>query len=518
MSRLFGGTMFGGARDLYATFGYKREPRFDDFLFKYMRQDIARTIVNAPCDAIWSDPPSIQADPTFNLAWQQLLANHNIWHVLNNADRLAGIGAFSIVLLGFDDAKPLSQPVQPIVSGATKKGRALLYMQAYMQGSVRISSYVTNSSDPRFGLPLMYHVKPSSQDFVTATAMASGQSGSGTGAAPMAGGSSVAPTLGAFDVHWSRVIHIADNTLENGVYGMSRLYACYNLLDDMLKVAGGSAETYWLTANRGMQADVDKEMELDPADAANLEKEIDEYQHDLRRVIRTRGVTMKDLGSQVANPTGPFEVLLSLLAAATRIPKRILIGSEAGQLASTQDRANWATLIGERQVGYAAPVIVLPLIARLVYAGVLPPANDFIVTWPDAFKLSPLERGQTSAQMARSAANLQKMISDPIGSVQVTEVTTTFIATAAPTVAPPPSSPSSPAIVANATETVAGTGSEAQVRPAPQGSVVTTRVWIEGGVPILSMEEARNVIGFGKTMPVFDSPQDTLDKTKTIDP
>jgi len=165
-----------------------------------------------------------------------------------------------------------------------------------------------------------------------------------------------------------------------------------------------------------MQVDVDKEMELLEADAQALEEEIEEYIHNLRRVIRTKGVTVNSLGSDVADPRGTFSVLTSLLSGATGIPQRILFGSEAGQLASEQDRANWAARIEERRVLFAEPMILNPFVKMMVAATVLPAPTSLVWKWPDAFKMSPLERAQAAAQKARTLANTAKALeaTDPV--------------------------------------------------------------------------------------------------------
>ena len=57
-----------------------------------------------------------------------------------------------------------------------------------------------------------------------------------------------------------------------------------------------------------MQIDVDKDMELNSDDADDLTEEVDEYQHGMRRFIRTRGITIENLGSDVADPKNTFDV------------------------------------------------------------------------------------------------------------------------------------------------------------------------------------------------------------------
>lgn len=382
------GMSFGGARDLYKVFGYKTVLTHTDFVAKYLRQDIAQRVINAPVDAIWTDPPLITDGSRFTSAWKTFTEEDFplVWANLRKADIFAGLGAFSILVVGFDDGAALDRPVN---SGRKNK---VIYMQPYLEASVRITKLEEDSSDPRFGKPVLYEVTPG--ELFSVRTMSN-------------------PSIllrEKFTVHWTRVLHLAEGTLENNIFGHSRLEPVYNLLDDMLKVGGGSAETYWLTANRGMQVDVDKEMELDESDADDLAAEIDEYQHQLRRVIRTRGVKITNLGSDIADPKSEFNVLLALLSAATGIPQRILMGAEAGQLASQQDRANWAGRIDERTKNYAEPYIIRPFVDLLVSANVLPKPGVLQVKWPESFKMNPLERAQTSAQMARSAVNMARAL------------------------------------------------------------------------------------------------------------
>jgi len=191
------------------------------------------------------------------------------------------------------------------------------------------------------------------------------------------------------------------------VFGTPILEKVYNQLDDLLKVGGGTAEMYWLTGNRGLHANIDKDMEIDPVDAAALSDEIKEYQHQLRRLIRTRGVDINVLDSDVPKPKETFEMIMSIISGTTGIPRRILVGSEAGQLASEQDRANWAERIGERRILFVNPEILDPMVHRLQTVGMLSEGKPEW-EWPSAFIQNPLEEGQTMAQIARSVGNLSR--------------------------------------------------------------------------------------------------------------
>lgn len=380
--------MFDTARDLYKVYGYRRELVYQDFFQKYQRQDIAARIVDAPVQATWRREPKIfddtGPDGTWTKEWEVLVRKHKLYFNLERADRLAGLGQFSCLLLGY----PGDLLIQP------PKNRDLMFLQPFSQDNVDIVSFEQSITNPRYGKPLTYEITLTdlSQLQTDSTAIRTGKTQ-------------------RLKVNWSRMLHIAESSLEDEVYGLPKLMKVFNLLDDMLKISGGSAETFWLTANRGMQFDIDKEATLSDDDEEALADEIEEYFHHLRRFIRTRGVKIQSLGSEVANPEGVFAVLIALIAGATGIPVRILLGSERGELASEQDRSNWANRIEERQKHYATPIILEPLIDRFIEFGTLSAfEGELQIIWPDAFAPSPLERAQTMAQKARAAVNFTKAL------------------------------------------------------------------------------------------------------------
>ena len=402
------GFQFKGARDLYEVYGYPTNLSFQDYAVKYLRQDIAQRIVEAPAVATWAGTPKITLrdrsgaktaqSNAFEEAWIKISEDSALLSALTSADILAGLGHFAILLLGFDD--PASSNLENPLS--SQGARALLYTQAYSQGSVDILEISQDSSKSDFGKPGKYQVYLSSPTDLAISNTAN----------------FVGPSLGQADrnkksphlvVHSSRVLHVAERALENCVFGVPRLSAVYNLLEDLLKVAGGSAETFWLTSNRGMQANVDKDMYLSESDAKDLADELEEYQHQLRRFIRTRGVTIKPLGSDPVKPKETFDMLIGLIASATGIPQRILQGAEQGALASESDRANWAAHIDERRRIFAEPQVLRPLLQRLIQAKLLPaPDGPIHISWPSVFTLSPLELAQTQAQFARSVVNVSR--------------------------------------------------------------------------------------------------------------
>jgi hypothetical protein len=384
------GVTHDGARDLYAQFGYERFPENRHFVAKYHRQGIAKRIVNAPVLATWTDPPTVTtSNQNFMDAWEDLAEETKFWAHLIRLDKLARLGRYAVMVIGYDDGGRLDQPVRKSLE------RKVLYLQPYHEGAVDIQKYEEDSSNKRYGKPVLYNISPNKFHVDGISVQQP------TGASTMV-------IRKPFLVHHSRLVHVAANLLEDSTFGTSDLECVNNDLDDILKVSGGSAEVFWLTANRGMQVDLDKEINLDPEEADALKQEVDDYQNQLGRIIKTRGVKITNLGSDPPSPKDAYDVLVQQISSATGIPQLVLQGAASGHLSSQQDRASWSERVAEGVTEYAEPVVLRPCIENFVEAGALPQPRDLQIHWPEAFKMNPLERGQASAQMARSAANLAK--------------------------------------------------------------------------------------------------------------
>jgi len=387
------GLQFEGKRNLYAVFGYKTRLVFQDFIEKYARQGIAKRIIDQPVSSTWNFPPTMASPDDMVTAWNKILNQFpNFWHTVQKADRLSGLGRYSTILIGYSDVHNNKDMAKPVAQKAD-----ILYFQPYSEMSSTIKGFVSDASNSRFGLPEYYSINLFNPSLATQTSYISTQP------------QDEVVRGRATDVHWTRIIHIADSALEDEIFGIPRLMPIYNDLDDLLKVGGGASEMFWLSARKGIQVDVDKDMELDEGDAQNLQDEIEEYQHELRRIIRTKGVKINSLGADVESPKDTVEVIMQAISAETGIPKSILLGMASGRLASAQDRANYATLIEARRTEFAVPCILMPIVHALQLTNKLPKGVP-IWMWKSAFHLSPLEEGQARAQMARSTINLSKAL------------------------------------------------------------------------------------------------------------
>lgn len=370
------GKTYAGARDLYTVLGYTQDPTVNDFLAQYHFNGVASRIIKAFPSATWRDTPSVtddagdQTETAFEKAVLALDKRVNLYRLLERADRLASIGQYGVILLGFSGADDFDKEVTG--------NRTLLYLQAYGESKCAITEWESDPSNKRFGLPKLYQIR-----------------------LDMPGGSSKTMT-----VHHSRIVHIAEGALENDVYGEPRLRPIYNLLQDIIKVVGGGAEMFWRGAAPGLHFDIAKDVPTPSEDQLeSLKSSIDDYIHGLSRVLRTQGVEVNELGKPTQDGTGMASMILDLIAGTTGIPKRILIGSERGELASSQDQENWESRIVERQTTFAEPCILRPMLDRLIAVGALPkPAGgEYQIEWPDRLAMSILDKAQIGLTIAQGA-------------------------------------------------------------------------------------------------------------------
>jgi hypothetical protein len=379
------GMSFGGVRDLYSTLGYDRVLTPQKLRDRYARGDIATRIVEAYPKATWRGGPELVEDEDpdvvtdFEEAWDSLAERLSVWSVLQRADVLCGLGSFSIVLIG---AVGALETELPKLSGP----EGVLYLAPYGPDEVTIDTYVDNTEDPRFGLPQTYRIRRSS-----AVNRSRGLDST---------------------VHWTRVIHIADRLLDDRVNGDPLLAHVWNRLDDLDKVVGGGSESYWRRVHPGTILGVDPDTRIGEAEIKKLKEETDEFIHGMKRFLTLRGVEVDQLQADVSNFNTQVQSIISLISGATGIPQRILIGSERGELASTQDKENWNERVQDRRDTFGTPV-VRQVVDRFVDHGVLPQPDQYDVRWPDIDDLTEDERAGVADKWSKLSAQAGGPVVDP---------------------------------------------------------------------------------------------------------
>lgn len=379
------GKSFGNKRDLYETLGYPAYNALDhdNCLAKYKRQDIAQRVVNAMPQESWEKNPEITDSPKetesqFEKEWVELVERLKVYNVMERADVLAGIGEYSVIMIGFNDGKDPREPVET--------ASEVMYLQPYGQWSAVIHRLNNDPKDPRYSLPESYKISFSEPNTI-------GES----------------HRLREIEVHHSRVIHIAKNLLESQVYGLMELEVIYNRLENLELIAGGSAEMFWQGAMRGLAFLAQNGYDFTET-ADELTEEIDKYVHGLQRYMKLQGLDIKTLDANIESPRDAFDIQIDLIAASKGMPKRILLGSERGELASTQDDEAWTSRVEAYRVKVAERSILRPFIDKIIDVGAIssPIDDTYSVEWPGLTTPTPkdlAEIGKITAQAIREFYN-----------------------------------------------------------------------------------------------------------------
>lgn len=361
--------LLDGPRDIDAECGYPSWLTPDHYKAMYDREGAAKRVVECEPDETWAMDPEVydDEDPNnetpFEKAWKKLLKKHNLWHHLHRIDVLSGIGQFGILLIGIDDGKDLCEPVEGLNDdGTIEPGNEykLLYLRPFSEEVVFVKTREVDINNPRYGLPTRYTIQ--FRDFPNWGIQAG--------------------EIVARDVHWTRVIHVADNLKMSPIYGVPRMQQVWNRLYDLRKVYAASGEAFWKGAFPGFAFEVNPELADQgiEIDKESVKKEMEAYANGTQRYMATTGVTTKTLPPQVADPTPSVETHLKGIAIAKAIPYRILFGSEEAKLAGNSDTRAWNKRMAKRQTKYVTPMIVRPFIDRLIALGVLPQPGQGVGT------------------------------------------------------------------------------------------------------------------------------------------
>lgn len=352
-------------------------------------------------------------------SWHEDADGSALWEYFARVDELSGIGTFGVLMLGFDDGLPTEQPVAGMVSSDSplsnmekerlrklpaltaneamaverwandrspmgtdeqyfgvqfgpseyptgtpaKRKNKLLFLRPFDETLVQVVRYEWNVRNPRFGQPVMYRV---------------------TFNDPREQHSGVGLPLATAFVHWTRIIHVADNLSNSEIFGIPRLRPILNRVMDARKVYGAGGEGYWKSCFSGLSLETHPQLGGDvEVDNEALRNMVEQYQNGLQRFLSLMGMSAKTLSPQVIDPTSHVNVQMEAICIQLAIPVRVFKGSERGEMASTQDDLAWDRRVDGRRKRYITPRMVVPFVDRLILAGALSEPKQYYVRWPD---------------------------------------------------------------------------------------------------------------------------------------
>jgi hypothetical protein len=289
-------------------------------------------------------------------------------------------------------------PTQQPADEPSKKEHDVIFMQEFGEPLVQIVRYEWNIRNPRFGMPVMYRVTLND---------------------PRQVHSGVGLPLATVFVHWSRVIHVHDSYSNPGssrIFAYPALMPILNPVLDIKKTRGASAEAYWKNCLASLSLETHPQLGGDvDVDKLGLKDMLEQKNNGLQRDIILTGMTAKTLSPQAIDPTPYVAIQIEAICIQLGCPIRVFKGAERGELASSQDDADWNDRVMGYCNGFCTPYIIAPLFDRLIMFGALPEPESYTVKWPDPEALGEQDKATvgltiTQAIQAYIAGDVKSLI------------------------------------------------------------------------------------------------------------
>lgn len=295
-----------------------------------------------------------------------------------DATQLAGVKGTDLLYLPLQFT-PLTPPMQEKPKGPRK----LIFLRPYPEHQVQVVQYEADIRNPRFGQPVMYLIVLND---------------------PRQPHTGVGLPLASVRVHWTRVIHVADNLTSSEVFGVPRMRPVLNEILDIKKVKGAGAEGYWKSCFTGISLETHPQLGGDvTVDRQGLKDMVESYDQGLQRWISLMGMTAKTLAPTVVDPTPHIDKALEAICIKLGCPLRVFKGAERGELASSQDDEDWNQRVKGRRLFFCTPKIIVPFVNRLIAIGVLPvPKDGYNVQWPESEALGKKDKAAIALQLTQA--------------------------------------------------------------------------------------------------------------------
>ncbi len=376
-------------------FGWPDQLTFALLYRMYRRNGLAGAGVGKTILKTWQDSPEIcenekPKETEHESDLRKRFEAIGVWQALAEADRRAFVSGYAGVILRLRDGKKFDQPVETVPGGLDGLAEVIPAWGG-TGAQLDVAEWNTDETSEDYGKPKMFRFNEAAVEGATGK-------------------------VRNFNIHPDRVlIWSKDGT----THCLSDLEPGYNDLLDAEKVKGAGGEGFYKAARGNPVLEADKGMDVAamaktmgvPADevADAMGDQVDDFQKGFDKVLMLQGMQAKTL--QITLPTGDsyFNAAVSSFAASILIPVKILLGSQTGERASTEDANEWNLVNNARRVNYCKPRI-RELIDRLVAFNILPDAG-WEIRWADLTEASKDKMIERAGKMADIN---QKQKEDPV--------------------------------------------------------------------------------------------------------
>ncbi len=394
----FPGFFPGMKHDHYTDFGYPEHVTFQLLYNMYERNSLAKAAVDKTTRKTWQDPPwllerprdgsegAVKKETRLEKAIRQHFSDIRFWTKVMEADRRSLVGKFGAVILRVSDGKPTDQPLTKVRGGLN----ALVDVIPVWEGQLKVSQWDTDTQSLTYGDPLMYEYDE-------------GQLTLNGGISPATQGRG----LRRLTIHPSRIIIWSmDGTLDAD----PALKAGFNDLITLEKITGAGGEGFWKNAKQAPILEMDKEADINKmarSMGVPVEKIVDvmndqakNWQQGFDELLMLQGMTAKMPKIELPDPEHFYMNSLQSFAASFDIPLKVLVGTQTGERASSEDASQWNQTCNFRRKNTVIPNI-LQIVKRLEGCGVLKENPEWFVDWTDLTESTMLDKIDRAGKMAK---------------------------------------------------------------------------------------------------------------------
>lgn len=365
-------SVFGGvARNYWGAYGYPQYMDYQHYTSLYERMPLAKRAIDIYTTHTWNALPKLKADGVAIQEWEIFARRTGLLQTLTRLDTLALLGRYSVLLLGYFNSKYSETPRGQIVS-----------LTPLSEERIRFDIDNTNKI-------VKYKMKQASR-------------------------SGKVLKRKTVDVHTEKVVNVAYNTRDNRYIGTPHLAPVVNTLYDILKVSGASAEAAYLASRAMMTIKVNSSDDEGVTSAEELKAATEAVRKQVDGNSRAIGLApqLELTSSQQREIQGSImDTLMKQLAAGVGVPYRVLLGTEEAKLAGEQDSIHFRESIEARRTNIIEPLILRPLIKKLMESNTIPNRDNYEIDWGGAYEKS-MQRYKEVYALLQQGANVRKTLAE----------------------------------------------------------------------------------------------------------
>lgn len=375
-------------------FQFIKNLTYKDLQDCYDRSALGQAVVDRFSEGVFqTNPQIIDGDneddvhdlTQFEEAFNTLEHETGLWSTLKTAYSKNRIGNFSTLYLVFDDGIDPSLPV--------KKGSNLVKIQTFNQIELKPYKLVDDKSSPRYGEVEQYIFNDQSEGLFD--------------------NSIIEAVKNSQEVHYSRVVLIAEGADPSDYNGTSAIARAYNGIKTYDRILGASGRGFLNAARGAVKVSSPVGTEFDPNKLARamgvetdelrdaLEQQFEDFHTGFDKMLLTGNLQVEEFNFNLPNPEEFAQIALNSVAASCSCPAEMLIGSQLSQKSSDGNTNNFNKVLMSIRVNFINTVIN-DIISRLIEVGSIPEpsSGQFRIYWDDLMASSDDDKMNLATKMA----------------------------------------------------------------------------------------------------------------------